>query len=319
MNPIRNALLLLTLIASPLFPIQNLTADLDEAKALYRQGRFGQTVARLQTILLRLENAEEPRDRSIQEEAYLYFGLAYVALDDPDGARSAFVSLLRLAPERRLDPEVHAPKVIALFEEARLQARETAPPSDASIRTTTTSTPEAEPSAAPPVQTRSASRLGWTLLGAGAGAGAVAAATGWASASTTTTSIPPVTTTTSVPSAVEVDARMNGLKRGTFSCSQSIVLSIDVINNSDSLLRIDGFDIGMNSTSAECITHRPALDGTVGMDALPGARVQIRQADLAGDLCRSPGRIPGCGWRAVVVVMTSRGAFENEVQFSTIP
>jgi hypothetical protein len=135
--------------------------------------------------------------------------------------------------------------------------------------------------------------------------------------STTTTTAP--FTTTSAPPSVEVDARMNGLKQGTFSCSQGLFLSIDVINNSPDLIGVDGFDVTLNTTSEGCITHRPAIDGTVDMDVLPGARVQIRRADLGGDLCATPGRVPGCGWRAVVVVVTNRGSFDDEVVFTTIP
>jgi hypothetical protein len=96
-------------------------------------------------------------------------------------------------------------------------------------------------------------------------------------------------------------------------------LSVDVINHSTTLVGVDGFDLTMNTTSGNCVNHRPAIDGTVDVDVLPGARVQIRRADLGGDLCGPPGGVPGCEWRAVVVVVTNRGAFEDQILFNTIP
>lgn len=302
--------LFVTLAALPPPGAQETARDLEEAKALYREGRFGQTIARLQTLILRLQSDEGSRAPAIEAEAHLVTALAYVALDDPDAAKASFVRMLRLAPDRQLDPEVYAPKVIALFEEARKSLPAGAEPVGSAPPPPVT-TSSAPPSAGAP------SRATWALAGGALGAGGAILVGELSGGSTTTTTAPVITTT--VPPSVEVDARMNGLKQGTFSCSQGIFLSIDVINNSTNLIGIDGFDVTLNTTSAECITHRPAIDGTVGMDVLPGARVQIRRADLGGDLCSSPGRVPGCGWRAVVVVVTNRGSFEDEVVFTTIP
>jgi hypothetical protein len=295
--------------------------ELDEAKALYRDGRFGQTIATLQTLVLRLQSDEGSRAPAIEAEAHLYTGLAYVALDDPEAAKASFERLLRLAPDRRLDPDVYAPKVIALFEEARTRARTSpvATRAPAAGNTTTTSITTTAPGPASGGTAEGRSRLPWAFLGGAVGAGGALVLGELSHASTSTTTAPPLTTTTTAPPSIEVDSRLNGLKQGTFSCSQALVLSIDVINNSTTLTGVDGFDVTLNTTSAECITHRPGVDGTVLMDVLPGARVQIRQVDLRADLCASPGRVPGCGWRAVVVVVTSRGSFEDEVVFNTIP
>jgi hypothetical protein len=303
--------LLVALAAFTPLRAQELARELDEARALYREGRFGQTIARLQTLILQLQSDEGSRAPAVEAEAHLLTALAYVALDDGNAAKASFERLLRLAPERRLDPEVYAPKVIALFEEARRSLPAEAEPYRP-LPSTSATTSSAPPSVEAP------SRLPWVLLGGAAGAGA-ATAIGQLSSAGTTSTTAPFTTTTTTPPSVEIDARMNGLKQGTFSCSQGLFLTIDVINHSTNLVGVDGFDVTLNTTSAACITHRPAIDGTVGTDVLPGARVQIRRADLAGDLCASSGRVPGCGWRAVVVVVTNRGAFEDQVVFNTIP
>jgi hypothetical protein len=286
---------------------QDFASDLEEAKALYREGRFGQTIARLQTLILRLQGDEGSLSPAIEAEAHLVTALAYVALDDRDAAKASFGQLLRLEPERRLDPEVHAPKVIAIFEEARRSL----PPGGERPERPLASGNATTSSAPPPVE--SPSPIRWLLVGGAAGAGA-AIAIGALSGGTTTS---PFTTT--VPPSIEIDARMNGVKQGTFSCSQGMFLSVDVINHSTTLVGVDGFDLTMNTISANCINHRPAIDGTVDVDVLPGARVQIRRADLGGDLCGPPGGVPGCEWRAVVVVVTNRGAFEDQILFNTIP
>jgi hypothetical protein len=302
---------LLLAILAALAPLgaQEFTRELDEAKALYREGRFGQTIARLQTLILRLQDNGGSRAPAIEAEAHLVTALAYVALDDPDAATASFLRMLRLSPDRELDPEVYAPKVVALFEEAKKSLPAGGEPvgSVPSVPGTTSSAP---------IPTEAPSRALWMLAGGALGAGGATLLGELSDGSTTTTTVP---STSTAPPSVEVDARMNGLKQGTFSCSQGLFLSIDVINHSTTLIGVDGFDVTMNTTSEGCMTHRPAIDGTVDMEVLPGARVQIRRADLAGDLCASPGRVPGCGWRAVVVVVTNRGSFDDEFLFSTIP
>jgi hypothetical protein len=293
---------------------QDVAPELEQAKALYAEGRFGRAIAVLQGLILDLQDAEGSGHPEIEVEAQLYMGLSYVALDDPDSAKESFVRLIQLKPERRLDPDVHAPKVVALYEEARREAALRPAPVSSPHSTTTATT-----STTPPAS-ESSSRLPWALVGGAAGAGSAVLVQQLSTETTTTTvTAPPPTTTTTVPPSVEVDARMNGLKEGTFSCSQGLFLTIDVVNHSTSLIGVDGFDLTMNTTSAECTTHRPVLDGMVDMDVLPGARIQIRRVNLAGDLCQSPGRVPGCAWRAVVVVVTGRGSFEDELMFNTIP
>jgi hypothetical protein len=301
---VNRVLVILIVAFAALAPLraQDFANDLEEAKALYREGRFGQTIARLQTLILRLQSDEGSLSPAIEAEAHLVTALAYIALDDRDAAKAAFGQLLRLEPERRLDPEVHAPKVIALFEEARRTLPAGRERSDRPLASGSATTSTAPPSVESP------SRLPWLVVGGAAGAG-TAVASGSSRATPTTA---PFTTT--VPASVEIDARMNEVKQGTFSCSQGIFLTVDVINHSTTLVGVDGFDITLNTISAACINHRPAIDGTVGVDVLPGARVQIRRADLGGDLRPPAG--PGW-WRAVVVVVTSRGRSDRRV--NTIP
>lgn len=310
-----SGVVLTTLIAFAPTRSQDFARALNEAKAFYAEGRFGRSIARLQRLVLELRGADTGEAAAVEAEAELLMGLAYVALDDPDSARNAFVRLVELEPERRLDPDVHAPKVIALFEEARREAARGGSSDVPPHSTTATTSIPAESDA----ETSPWSPLPWALLGGAAGAGTAVLAGAVAGESTTTVTISPPATTSAPAAGLEVDARVNGLKEGTFSCGQAIILSLDVVNHASSLIHVEGLDLSMNTTSPECVAHRPAFDGTVGQDVLPGARIRIRALDLGGDLCRSPGRVPGCVWRAVVVVVSGRGAFEDQITFNTIP
>jgi hypothetical protein len=105
-------------------------SELEKAKSLVRDGRFAQAVAKLQGVVVRLEQVGQAQAHNARlGEAHLHLALAYLALDDPAAAKESLKALARVDPARRLDPEVYAPKVIALFEEARAEStREPASP-----------------------------------------------------------------------------------------------------------------------------------------------------------------------------------------------
>ncbi len=62
--------------------------------------------------------------RKIQlSDAHLRLALSYVALNDPTAAKESLKQMLRADRNRKLDPDVYAPKVIELFEEARTEGQ----------------------------------------------------------------------------------------------------------------------------------------------------------------------------------------------------
>jgi hypothetical protein len=107
----------------------DLDRELAEARALYGEAKFPEAIARLNVFVGRLESLPDfPRRDEQLVEACLLLGLAHVALDDLPSARASFKRVLRVRPDRRLDPEVYAPKVVMLFEEARAEAAKEATP-----------------------------------------------------------------------------------------------------------------------------------------------------------------------------------------------
>ncbi len=120
--PILSAIVLLTATAGARAQQGDVDRDLEEARTLYGEARFPEAVARLDALTARLETLPDlPRRDERLVDACLLLGLAHVALDDPSSARASFKRVLHVRPNQRLDPEVYAPKVVTLFEQARVE------------------------------------------------------------------------------------------------------------------------------------------------------------------------------------------------------
>lgn len=138
--------------------------ELEEAKALYRDASFSDAIVKLQDAIGRLKLLRDLDARRVQlADAYLHLALSYFALDNRAAAREHLKAMVRVDPERRLDPKIYAPPVIALWEEAK---REVA------AEPHVTAPVPAATSPATPAQKKSGSKTVPVLLGVG---GAVAA------------------------------------------------------------------------------------------------------------------------------------------------
>jgi hypothetical protein len=112
---------------------QDLPGD-PEVEAGVRQVQEGD----FETAIITLEAASRRLARDsgssalVRSRAALHLGIAHVALDQRDLARSRFKDALALDPALRLTADRYSPKVIGVFEEARreheAQARTVSPP-----------------------------------------------------------------------------------------------------------------------------------------------------------------------------------------------
>lgn len=171
-------------------PQPDVEHELEDAKALYREARFAQAIAKLQLAIAHLDGAKDPRLRRGQADAHLHLALSYVALNDPTAAKESLKAMLRLDRDRRLDPEVYAPKVVELFEESRAElARESPATADTATPPPAPLQPASGPShAAAAPKKRGGSKAPLILLGAGGAAAAgIAVAGGGGSVPTPTT------------------------------------------------------------------------------------------------------------------------------------
>jgi tetratricopeptide (TPR) repeat protein len=110
------------LMVTPLpLPGQSSDPELAQGVRQVREGDFESAVTTLESAVRRLSGMPE-RSRELVQ-AYLNLGVAYVALDQPETARGRFKEALIRDRKLKLSPAEYSPKVLAVFEEARREAR----------------------------------------------------------------------------------------------------------------------------------------------------------------------------------------------------
>jgi hypothetical protein len=87
-----------------------------------REGDFESAVTTLEAVVRRLVPLAD-RSRDLVQ-AYVQLGVAYVALDQPEQARSRFREALARDRNLKLSPAEYSPKVLNVFEQARREARQ---------------------------------------------------------------------------------------------------------------------------------------------------------------------------------------------------
>ena len=106
--------------------------ELDDARTLYREGRFDAAIVTLRSAIEQLQQFRDVQARKVQlADAHLLLGLAQLAMRAEAEALDNFRQVVTLDPERALDPEIFSPRVVALFDRARAEAakgREVKPP-----------------------------------------------------------------------------------------------------------------------------------------------------------------------------------------------
>ena len=105
-----------------------MTPEQEAAEGLRQveQGDFETAVITLDSAIKRLEG--QPGRQPLVQNALLQLGVALVALEQTDAAKSRFRRALQLDPKLRLRPDAFSPKVIGVFEQARVEAAAAAPP-----------------------------------------------------------------------------------------------------------------------------------------------------------------------------------------------
>lgn len=96
--------------------------ELDEARALYREGRFDQAIPKLLSVVSQLKELRDlQRGKLRMADACLLLGLSYFALRDESAVLENFRQVVVLDPDRTLDPEIFSPRVVSLFEQVRTE------------------------------------------------------------------------------------------------------------------------------------------------------------------------------------------------------
>jgi hypothetical protein len=122
-------LVLLALVGPSVLRAQsNMTPEQEAAEGIHQveQGDFEAAAITLDSAVKRLEG--QPGRQALVQNALLQLGVALVALEQRDAAKARFRRALALDPKLRLRDDAFSPKVIGVFEQARVEAQAAAPP-----------------------------------------------------------------------------------------------------------------------------------------------------------------------------------------------
>lgn len=281
--------------ASPSRAEAQVSVDSEVARgiALVESGEFDDAILLLEPAAKRLA-AERTRQKDLAR-AYAYLAIAYLGLNHEQTAKAKFLEAINADKDLQLGADQFSPRIIELFEQARREA----------LQQTGTGASAAQE------KRKGGSARTPLLIGAGvlaAGAGIAVAAGG---------------SDGPHDGPVEVGLTLNGLTGGTQSCSTGLFFVVRASNPRSSNVQISRLDLTFTTNSPGCLSHSAEIAGVnpTRLDAtsLPAgaSNVQIRQVDLAGDLCDPPRGTPGCLWLAAATLVTDVGTFSTELQFVT--
>jgi hypothetical protein len=123
------ALLALALVFPNLGRAQaSMTPEQEAAEGIRQveQGDFETAVITLDSAVKRLDG--QPGRQALLQNALLQLGVALVALEQTDAAKAGFRRALTIDPKLRLRADSFSPKVIGVFEQARIEAAAATPP-----------------------------------------------------------------------------------------------------------------------------------------------------------------------------------------------
>jgi len=121
------ALLMMVLLSRPGWSAPPATADdpsemLARAEALYYEAEFAKSVE----LLTRADEILRPQAGHLEEKinVKMQLALAFMGLNDINRAKANLVELYAIDSDHRMDPQVFAPKVVKLAEEAKAEQNE---------------------------------------------------------------------------------------------------------------------------------------------------------------------------------------------------
>jgi hypothetical protein len=252
-------------------------ADVAAGIKQVQDGDFEGAITTLEAAAGELQ-ARPDRARDLVQ-AYVYLGVAHVALDQPEAARRAFGEAAARDPKLRLSPQSFSPKVIAAFEEAR---RAAAPPRKGGART------------------------GWLLGGAAAGAAtAVILSRGGDAADA------PVIANARMATPVIECPDESDQRPITFA------VSVDARNPGDVPLGIQSVSVVATIVSSpaipsevDTVSNQPATTIPMAVPARTNTTVRVESFLLCGNGPGGPSRFNE--WSVRVTLATSSGVFVLE-------
>ena len=148
-------------ITNNAFSAERAKEPLEKGKKYYEDSEFIKAIEELRRAVDLLEKTSRERSRNNDLiDAHIHLGLAYIGVNEAEKAKIQFKEALKFDPERKLNEDFYAPKVMKLFNKAKdevkqeikegkikVAAKEPEPekqapaPSQPAIQTTSTSQP----------------------------------------------------------------------------------------------------------------------------------------------------------------------------------
>lgn len=111
--------------ANSAFSAEKAKEPLEKGKKYYEDSEFIKAIEELRRAVDLLEKTSRERSRNNDLiDAHIHLGLAYIGVNETERAKLQFKDALRLDPEKKLNEDFYAPKVIKLFNKAKDEVKQ---------------------------------------------------------------------------------------------------------------------------------------------------------------------------------------------------
>lgn len=111
--------------ANSAFSAEKAKEPLEKGKKYYEDSEFIKAIEELRRAVDLLEKTSRERSRNNDLiDAHIHLGLAYIGVNEPEKAKIQFKEALRLDPEKKINEDFYAPKVIKLFNKAKDEVKQ---------------------------------------------------------------------------------------------------------------------------------------------------------------------------------------------------
>ena len=112
-------------ITNNAFSAERAKEPLEKGKKYYEDSEFIKAIEELRRAVDLLEKTSRERSRNNDLiDAHIHLGLAYIGVNEAEKAKIQFKEALKFDPERKLNEDFYAPKVIKLFNKAKDEVKQ---------------------------------------------------------------------------------------------------------------------------------------------------------------------------------------------------
>ncbi len=123
---------------------------------------------------------------------------------------------------------------------------------------------------------------------------------------------------TPTPAArIRVGLTVNGLRYGSFSCTDGLFFATSVTNEGSHAVDLDGISVSFSPHASGCSAHAAPIGSRLSVHLKAGATAMVSRFDAAGTLCRPPSGDPSCSWTATSEVTAGPTTAQDRIGLAT--